>query len=153
MIIALNSKPKGILRLIITKAIVCFAANVGQTPYCEVELTEEKLQAFVYAVKNYYWYQMFVDDMPIWGIVGEVDENDNSYYLWTHKKLDIGYNGNRIVDVNLTSEVKVKLKFDIIFIKIFFTFRDSLSLSPPFPPSPLSLLNKYPNYNIIYSNI
>lgn len=31
------------------------------------------------------------------------------YYLWTHKKLDIGYNGNRIVDVNLTSESKKKL--------------------------------------------
>ncbi|CAG2182598.1 unnamed protein product, partial [Oppiella nova] len=87
-----------------------FKANVGQTPYCEVQLNEEKLQEFIYAVKNYYWYQMYIDDMPIWGIVGEVDENDNSYYLWTHKKLDIGYNGNRIVDVNLTSEVKVKLE-------------------------------------------
>ena len=83
---------------------------MGQTPYCEVDLDEEKLQAFIYAVKNYYWYQMYIDDMPIWGIVGEVDENDNSYYLWTHKKLDIGYNGNRIVDVNLTSEAKVRLE-------------------------------------------
>src|SRR5882757_66683 len=87
-------------------------ANVGQTPYCEVKLNDEKLQAFIYAVKNYYWYQMYIDDMPIWGIVGEVDENDNSYYLWTHKKLDIGYNGNRIVDVNLTSEMKIKLELN-----------------------------------------
>jgi transmembrane 9 superfamily protein 3 len=85
-------------------------ANVGRTTYCEVELTEEKLQAFIFAVKNYYWYQMYIDDMPIWGIVGEVDETDNSYYLWTHKKFDLGYNGNRIVDVNLTSEGKVKLE-------------------------------------------
>jgi transmembrane 9 superfamily protein 3 len=53
---------------------------------------------------------MYIDDMPIWGIVGEVDETDNSYYLWTHKKFDLGYNGNRIVDVNLTSEGKVKLE-------------------------------------------
>jgi transmembrane 9 superfamily protein 3 len=87
-----------------------FKANVGRTTYCEVELTEEKLQAFIFAVKNYYWYQMYIDDMPIWGIVGEVDETDNSYYLWTHKKFDLGYNGNRIVDVNLTSEGKVKLE-------------------------------------------
>jgi len=43
------------------------------------------------------------------GIVGEADENGEDYYLWTYKKLEIGYNGNRIVDVNLTSEGKVKL--------------------------------------------
>jgi len=32
--------------------------------------------------------------------------------MWTHKKFDIGYNGKYIVDVNLTSEVKVKLEQD-----------------------------------------
>jgi len=30
--------------------------------------------------------------------------------MWTHKKLDIGYNQDAIVDVNLTSEAKVKLE-------------------------------------------
>ena len=41
----------------------------GQTlvKYCTVDLTEEKYQAFVYAVKNHYWYQMYIDDLPIWG--------------------------------------------------------------------------------------
>jgi len=31
-------------------------------------------------------------------------------YIWTHKKFDIGYSGKHIVDVNLTSETKVKLQ-------------------------------------------
>jgi len=31
-------------------------------------------------------------------------------YIWTHMKFDIGYNGNQIVDVNLTSEVKKPLQ-------------------------------------------
>lgn len=44
------------------------------------------------------------------GIVGEVDEGGDGHYIWTHKKFDIGYNGPYIVDVNLTSESKVKLK-------------------------------------------
>lgn len=43
------------------------------------------------------------------GIVGEADENGEDHYLWTYKKLEIGFNGNRIVDVNLTSEGKVRL--------------------------------------------
>jgi len=45
------------------------------------------------------------------GIVGEIDEED--VYIWTHKKLDIGYNGKHIVEVNLTSESKVKLQSDV----------------------------------------
>ena len=40
-------------------------------------------------------------------------------HLWTHKKLEIGYNGKSIVDVNLTSDGKVELKKDA---KIHFTF-------------------------------
>ncbi|CAL1272135.1 unnamed protein product [Larinioides sclopetarius] len=87
-----------------------FRANSPKNPYCDVELSEEKLQAFIYAVKNHYWYQMYLDDLPVWGIVGEYEESENSYYLWTHKKFDIGYNADQIVDVNLTSEAKVKLE-------------------------------------------
>ena len=30
-------------------------------------MDETKLKAFMYAVKNHYWYQMYVDDLPIWG--------------------------------------------------------------------------------------
>lgn len=44
-----------------------FAANIAKSPYCMVVLTEEKLKAFMYAVKNHYWYQMYLDDLPIWG--------------------------------------------------------------------------------------
>lgn len=80
------------------------------TKYCNVKLTEDKFQAFVYAVKNHYWYQMYIDDLPIWGIVGEIGEEGQDYYIWTHKKFDIGYNDGQIVDVNLTSDAKVKLE-------------------------------------------
>ncbi|KAG7999948.1 Transmembrane 9 superfamily member 3 [Nibea albiflora] len=86
-----------------------FNVEVMQTTYCEVDLDKAKRDAFVYAIKNHYWYQMYIDDLPIWGIVGEADENGEDHYLWTYKKLEIGFNGNRIVDVNLTSEGKVRL--------------------------------------------
>lgn len=48
------------------------------------------------------------------GVVGDPEESNGgiSYYIWTHKKFDIGYNGKQIVDVNLTSENKVKLEPD-----------------------------------------
>ena len=99
--------------------VLYVAADTAKTQYCEVELSEDKHQAFVYAVKNHYWYQMYIDDLPIWGIVGEIDEGGEGYYIWTHKKFDIGYNENKIVDVNLTSEAKVKLQPGI---KVAFTY-------------------------------
>ena len=51
--------------------------------------------------------------------VGEIDEGGDGHYIWTHKKFDIGFNGKQIVDVNLTSEAKVKLTPNI---KIPFTY-------------------------------
>lgn len=42
--------------------------------------------------------RMYVDDLPIWGIVGDMDENDpNSYFIYTHKRFDFGINKDRIV--------------------------------------------------------
>lgn len=96
-----------------------YKTDMAKTEYCSIELQKEKYEALVYAVKNHYWYQMYIDDLPIWGIVGELDESGEGYFIWTHKKLDIGYSGNRIVDVNLTSEAKVKLTPDL---KIPFTY-------------------------------
>jgi transmembrane 9 superfamily protein 3 len=62
-----------------------------------------------------------VDCCFVAGIVGESEENGGSvsHYIWTHKKFDIGYNGQQIVDVNLTSENKVRLDLNI---KIPFTY-------------------------------
>lgn len=39
-----------------------------------------------------------------------MDESGKSAYIWTHKKFEIGYNDGRIIDVNLTSEAKVRLQ-------------------------------------------
>lgn len=44
-----------------------FADDVMQTTYCEVDLDKGRRDAFVYAIKNHYWYQMYIDDLPIWG--------------------------------------------------------------------------------------
>ncbi|XP_058053760.1 transmembrane 9 superfamily member 3 isoform X2 [Anopheles bellator] len=94
-----------------------FKDDISPTEICMVELTEDKLKAFVYAVKNQYWYQMYIDDLPIWGVVGK--EEDKKYYIYTHKKFDISFNGKQIVDVTLTPEHKELLR---VGAKIKFTY-------------------------------
>lgn len=44
------------------------------------------------------------------GLVGEADENKNEYYIYTHKKFEFGFNGDQIVDVNMTTENKALLQ-------------------------------------------
>jgi transmembrane 9 superfamily protein 3 len=86
-----------------------FRVDTAKTTYCQVNLDPGVLKTFLYAVKNHYWYQMYLDDLPIWGIVGEIEEKGQDFYIWTHKKFEIGWNGDKIVDVNLTSEGRTKL--------------------------------------------
>ncbi|XP_055351316.1 transmembrane 9 superfamily member 3-like [Paramacrobiotus metropolitanus] len=90
-----------------------FKTTQTKLEFCKIDnLDKDMLNSFMYAIKNNYWFQAYLDDLPLWGTVGEFDEASNSYYLYTHRKIDIGYNGNRIVDVNLTNEGKVKLEMN-----------------------------------------
>ena len=46
--------------------------NVKKQEFCSVILDELKHKSFMYAVKNHYWYQMYIDDLPIWGKCGKI---------------------------------------------------------------------------------
>jgi transmembrane 9 superfamily protein 3 len=45
-----------------------FIGDKAKTEFCDVTLTPSDYDAFLYAIKNHYWYQMFIDDLPIWGL-------------------------------------------------------------------------------------
>ena len=51
------------------------------------------------------------DELPIWGYVGELETknvvetaNSTRYYLFTHLDFSIAYNGDRIIEVNVTAD-------------------------------------------------
>ncbi|XP_011182989.1 transmembrane 9 superfamily member 3 [Zeugodacus cucurbitae] len=94
-----------------------FKVDVSETVICMIDLTIDKVKAFTYAVKNQYWYQMYIDGLPIWGEVGKKDDEEEKYYIFTHKRFEIGYNGQQIVDITLHNEKKelltpgAKIKF------------------------------------------
>lgn len=71
--------------------------------------TVQLLKCVVWNAIHAYVLLWWCISLTLIGIVGEVDDGGDGFYIWTHKKFDIGYNGNQIVDVNLTSEAKVKL--------------------------------------------
>jgi len=80
---------------------------------------------FVLIIWYFLRYQMYIDGLPAWGRVGErVDKN---FYLYTHKRLEIGYNGKQIIDVNLVADDKKELL--TVGAKISFTYEVSWKAS------------------------
>ncbi|KAL4541378.1 hypothetical protein Ndes2437B_g05748 [Nannochloris sp. 'desiccata'] len=84
-----------------------FRTDQSKKTICTTTLTQETAEEFAEAVRRHYWYEFFMDDLPIWGFVGpppEQTQEDTQVYVYTHKTFDIAYNGDRIIHVNLTSE-------------------------------------------------
>lgn len=81
---------------------VKFQQDLETTTICKMSLTKDTAKQFSYAVKNGYWFQMYLDDLPIYGVVGDVV--DDKYYVYTHKKFIVTFNNDRVIQVNLTNE-------------------------------------------------
>jgi transmembrane 9 superfamily protein 3 len=99
---------------------------------CSFMLGKEDVATLTHAVYNHYWYQMYMDDLPIWGMLGEVvahekekadtdtdnteseadaeDEEVGTAYLYSHRHLSISYNEDRIIEVNLTSREPIRIE-------------------------------------------
>jgi transmembrane 9 superfamily protein 3 len=74
-------KPRFDLKRCIKRFLI--SENVASTVYCTQPLSKKDYKMLVYAIKNHYWYQMYLDDLPIWAIVGE--KNDDQFTVWTHR--------------------------------------------------------------------
>ena len=106
---------------------------------CDVELTSEDTKKFKFAVSRQYWMQLFLDDLPIYGLVGEMSEAPEQqvchiwvfysllftlkqlqHYVYTHWTFDIAHNNDRVISVNMTSENPKEVK---VGEKLSFTYR------------------------------
>ncbi|XP_076906776.1 transmembrane 9 superfamily member 1-like [Bidens hawaiensis] len=93
--------------LIDSQIDIKFQKNVDKTTICKLGLDESKVKQFKEAIENSYWFEFFMDDLPLWGYVGELhtDRNsDSKHLLFTHKNITIQYNKDQIIHVNLTQE-------------------------------------------------
>uniref|UniRef100_A0A3Q7IUF3 Transmembrane 9 superfamily member n=1 Tax=Solanum lycopersicum TaxID=4081 RepID=A0A3Q7IUF3_SOLLC len=93
--------------LIDSRIDIKFKRDVEKSTICELVLDAAKVAQFKDAIESSYWFEFFMDDLPLWGFVGEVlpDRNrDNKHVLYTHKNFLIQYNKDQIIHVNLTQE-------------------------------------------------
>eukprot|EP00002_Diphylleia_rotans_P017516 TRINITY_DN3400_c0_g2_i2.p1 TRINITY_DN3400_c0_g2~~TRINITY_DN3400_c0_g2_i2.p1 ORF type:complete len:308 (+),score=72.11 TRINITY_DN3400_c0_g2_i2:53-976(+) len=114
-----------------------FKDQQPKTVLCTQILTDKDVTKFTEAVRKHYWYQMYLDELPIWGMVGELvipqsSSSNPDVYVYTHKRFSVGYNKDRIIEVNLTSEdpllvkkdVKMPLSYSVNWIEVETPFED-----------------------------
>ena len=49
-----------------------FSVDIPTTVACKMVLDSDGAKLLAYAVSNHYWYQVFLDELPVWGMVGEI---------------------------------------------------------------------------------
>ncbi|XP_070680337.1 transmembrane 9 superfamily member 3-like isoform X2 [Malus domestica] len=76
---------------------------------CKKSLTKEEVARFRSAVNKDYYFQMYYDDLPIWGFIGKVDKegkdpSEYKTYLYKHIHFDLYYNKDRVIEVNVRTD-------------------------------------------------
>jgi len=77
---------------------------------CEKVLTAADLAKFRTAVSDDYYFQMYYDDLPIWGFLGKIEKimqagsQELRYYLFTHVHFDIFYNADHVIEINVSTD-------------------------------------------------
>lgn len=90
-----------------------FRTEKGTTSICSQTLSADEAVQLQKAVARHYWYELFIDSLPVWGFVGpppEHTEEVDARYVYTHKTFDVAYNGEHIIHVNLTSDNPVRVE-------------------------------------------
>ena len=80
---------------------------------CKKELDTSDLQKLKDAIHNNYFFEMFVEDLPMWGYIGDVANEDiiigemegSKTYLFPHLHFYLGYNEEQIVAAKVTTDV------------------------------------------------
>lgn len=95
-------------RLVSTPYKITFRADIENKVLCKKKLSDKELGSFREAVKRDYYFQMFFDDLPVYGFIGKVEKilktKEFRYFLFTHFHFDIHWNGDYIIEINVSSD-------------------------------------------------
>jgi hypothetical protein len=95
-------------RLVTTPYSIKYREDVENSVLCSKSLTKADLKKFRDAVKADYYFQMFYDDLPVWGFIGKVEsvvqQGIQKFYLFTHFHFELSYNEDNVIEINVSSD-------------------------------------------------
>lgn len=78
---------------------------------CQKSLSKVEVAKLRDAVAKDYYFQMYYDDLPLWGFLGKLDKDKEQgnakYLLFKHIHFDIMYNGDRVIEINVQTDPNV----------------------------------------------
>ncbi|KAH9316271.1 hypothetical protein KI387_024898, partial [Taxus chinensis] len=87
-----------------------FLENKESELLCSKKLTKKDLEKFREAIKKDYYFQMYYDDLPVWGFIGKLEKeskavpNGARYLLYKHLHFEILYNNDRVIEINVRTD-------------------------------------------------
>ena len=86
--------------------------SISNKQLCSLTLNSDEINALRLAIEEFYYFEFVVDDIPIRGFVGQVEETNlfphkHHIYVYTHHHFDFHTNDNQ---VNKYSKKKLKEK-------------------------------------------
>eukprot|EP00339_Tiarina_fusa_P021999 CAMPEP_0117037924 /NCGR_PEP_ID=MMETSP0472-20121206/26724_1 /TAXON_ID=693140 ORGANISM="Tiarina fusus, Strain LIS" /NCGR_SAMPLE_ID=MMETSP0472 /ASSEMBLY_ACC=CAM_ASM_000603 /LENGTH=629 /DNA_ID=CAMNT_0004748019 /DNA_START=42 /DNA_END=1931 /DNA_ORIENTATION=- len=92
---------------------VSFGDSVEWRLLCKKYLSPKDLQALKDAIHNNYFFEMFVEDLPMWGYIGDTADEDlivgevegSKTFLFAHLHFYLGHNRNQIVAAKVTTDM------------------------------------------------
>ncbi|XP_049403846.1 transmembrane 9 superfamily member 2-like [Solanum stenotomum] len=73
---------------------------------CRKKLTKDEVAQFRRAVDKDYYFEMYYDELPVWGLIGRVENREETedtkyykYFLYKHIHFDIHYNMDRVIEI------------------------------------------------------
>ncbi|XP_074150438.1 transmembrane 9 superfamily member 1 [Sminthopsis crassicaudata] len=84
-----------------------FRENVEKRTLCQMRLTFAQVERLRQAIEELYYFEFVVDDLPIRGFVGYMEESgflphSHKIGLWTHLDFHLEFHGDRIVFANVS---------------------------------------------------
>jgi Endomembrane protein 70 len=95
---------------------ISFGDSVDWRLLCKTTLEKGALEKFKKAIQNSYFFEMFVEDLPMWGYIGDNADEDSllsevegtgKTYLFPHLHFYLGHNAGRIVSAKVTTDVRI----------------------------------------------
>lgn len=93
---------------------ISFLDSVDWRMLCKKILQPADLAKLKDSIHNNYFFEMFVEDLPMWGYVGDFSDEDfiigevsgSKTYLFPHLHFYFGYNKDQIVTAKVTTDVR-----------------------------------------------
>eukprot|EP01088_Endostelium_zonatum_P021392 TRINITY_DN840_c0_g1_i1.p1 TRINITY_DN840_c0_g1~~TRINITY_DN840_c0_g1_i1.p1 ORF type:complete len:604 (+),score=64.70 TRINITY_DN840_c0_g1_i1:71-1813(+) len=84
---------------------ISFLKNEENKPLCTKQYNQTELQTLRALILEFYYFELFCDDLPVHGFIGTVDPTLLTQpYLFQHIHFDCSYNKDRIISIEITSD-------------------------------------------------